>query len=158
MSGDAAASRRNGTSVRRKLLVTVILSATVAACGEQHNLRSGAESPEQRWDASTSYAPSMDEPTAGSWSDADYGVNGHDDARVQDGTYSADVDYLNPTTGYSGYYSLDVEVEGGEITQIYFPNGGWLDNSEIMSGEIFEDGSGTVETYDGRTFEVQIEP
>jgi hypothetical protein len=29
---------------------------------------------------------------------------------VEDGTYSATVDYYNPETGYSQTYSLDVEV------------------------------------------------
>ena len=46
---------------------------------------------------------------------------------IEDGTYSADVDYYNPDTGYSATYTLDVEVQDGCVTTIYFPDDGYLD-------------------------------
>lgn len=57
-----------------------------------------------------------------------------------DGTWCADVEYYNPNTGTRNTYSLDVEVENGELTQINWRNGGWLDEShftpeDITSGE-----------------------
>ena len=77
---------------------------------------------------------------------------------ISDGTYSATVDYYNPETGYMSTYDLDVEVEGGEVTTVYFPDGGWLDDTQAYSGELDEDGRATLEAYDGRTFEIQIDP
>lgn len=58
----------------------------------------------------------------------------------EDGTYCAEVEYYNPTTGTRNTYDLDVEVEDGELTIIHWPNGGWLDNThfypeDISSGE-----------------------
>jgi hypothetical protein len=58
----------------------------------------------------------------------------------KDGTYCAEVEYYNPSTGTRNKYNLDVEVEGGELTIIHWPNSGWLDNShfypeDITSGE-----------------------
>ena len=49
-----------------------------------------------------------------------------DPDRFEDGTYSATVDYYNPTTGYSATYSLTVEVFNNQVTTIYFPNDGYL--------------------------------
>ncbi len=62
------------------------------------------------------------------------------DDSYKDGTYCAEVEYYNPSTGTRNTYSLDVEVEGGELTIIHWPNGGWLDEThfypeDITSGE-----------------------
>jgi hypothetical protein len=48
-------------------------------------------------------------------------VNGLDD-----GWYSASVDYNNEKTGYSNSYDLEVEVEGDEVVEIKFPDGGYI--------------------------------
>ncbi len=53
-----------------------------------------------------------------------------------DGTYCAEIEYYNPTTGTRNTYDLDVEVEGGELTEIHWPNGGWLDNSHFTPEDI----------------------
>ncbi|HLP36954.1 hypothetical protein [Lacibacter sp.] len=55
-----------------------------------------------------------------------------------DGTWCADVEYYNPNTGTRNTYSLDVEVENGELTQINWPNGGWLDESHFTAEDISE--------------------
>ncbi len=48
-----------------------------------------------------------------------------------DGTYDATV------TTDSGSYSVPVEVEGGEVTQVHWPNGGdmTVSGAEISDGE-----------------------
>ena len=77
--------------------------------------------------------------------------------KFEDGTYSATVDYFNPETGYSQTYTLDVEVEGGEVVQIYLPNGGWLDSDHITPAELDEYGCCTIYGEDGKTYEIQID-
>jgi hypothetical protein len=53
-----------------------------------------------------------------------------------DGTYCAVVEYFNPSTGTRNTYNLDVEVEGGELTVIHWPNSGWLDDSHFSPEDI----------------------
>lgn len=58
-----------------------------------------------------------------------------------DGTYCAEVEYYNSSTGTRRSYDLDVEVQNGDLTQIDWPNGGWLDSTHfspesISSGEV----------------------
>lgn len=53
-----------------------------------------------------------------------------------DGTYCAEVEYYNPSTGTRNTYDLDVEVESGELTVIHWPNSGWLDNSHFHPEDI----------------------
>lgn len=77
--------------------------------------------------------------------------------KFDDGTYSATIDYYNPETGYSQTYTLDVEVEGCEVVQIDFPNGGWLDSDHITPAELDEYGNCTVDGEDGKTYEIQID-
>lgn len=76
---------------------------------------------------------------------------------IEDGTYSADVDYYNPNTGYSENYILDVEVQDGYVVEIYFPNGGYLDSSHIDPTELDEDGDCTVYDDEGREYEIHID-
>lgn len=73
-----------------------------------------------------------------------------------DGTYEADVSYYNPDTDYSAEYTLDVEIEDGELTTIYFPKGGWLDESHIYSVEAEFNTYLYVEDDEGREWEVYI--
>jgi hypothetical protein len=54
----------------------------------------------------------------------------------KDGTYCAEVEYYNPSTGTRSIYDLDVEVESAELTTIYWPNKGWLDNSHFFPQDI----------------------
>ncbi|SKC08027.1 hypothetical protein SAMN05660841_04085 [Sphingobacterium nematocida] len=73
-------------------------------------------------------------------SQGDYSHNDDESDGYEDGTYCAEVEYYNPSTGTRNTYSLDVEVENGELTVIRWPNGGWLDEShfspeDISSGE-----------------------
>jgi hypothetical protein len=76
---------------------------------------------------------------------------------VEDGIYSATVDYYNPETGYSQTYSLDVEVESCEVVQIDFPNGGWLDSDHISPAELDDNARCTVDGEEGRSYDIQID-
>lgn len=80
-----------------------------------------------------------------------------DDAQKTDGTYSADVDYYNPDTGYSASYTLDVEVIDGCVTTIYFPNGGYLDDTHIDATELDENGDCAVYDDEGREYSIHID-
>lgn len=77
--------------------------------------------------------------------------------KFEDGTYSATVDYNNPSTGYSTTYTLDVEVQDCQVVQINFPNGGYLDEDHISYGDIDEYGNASVDGEDGKTYEIRIE-
>ena len=76
---------------------------------------------------------------------------------IEDGTYSADVDYYNPDTGYSATYTLDVEVQDGCVTTIYFPNDGYLDDSHIDATELDDDGGCVIYDDEGREFSIHID-
>lgn len=81
-----------------------------------------------------------------------------DGAVIEDGTYSAQVDYNNPNTGYSATYDLDVEVSDGQVTKVNFPNGGYLDEDHITAANIDEDGNANIEGEDGKTYDIHIDP
>jgi hypothetical protein len=70
---------------------------------------------------------------------------------------SGNVHYRNPGTGYEADYTLDADIEGDEVTTIYFGNGGYLDESHIVSSERIDES--TIEVIDdrGRIFEVDAD-
>lgn len=59
-----------------------------------------------------------------------------EDGEYSDGTWCADVEYYNPNTGTNNTYNLDVEVLDGELVEISWPNGGWLDESHFLAEDI----------------------
>ncbi len=77
--------------------------------------------------------------------------------KIEDGTYSATVDYNNSETGYSNTYTLDVDVESCKVVQINFPKGGWLDEDHIDEADIDEDGNASVTGENGKTYEIHID-
>lgn len=80
-----------------------------------------------------------------------------DDGGFKDGTYEAEVEYYNPNTGRTSYYTLDVEVVDNIVTVIHFSNGGWLDETHIISGgELDENGTTTIESDKGYYYTVNI--
>ena len=92
------------------------------------------------------------------YNDNGYDENGKDEyGHIQDGIYSASVDYYNPSTGYSATYTLDVAVKDGEVTVIYFPNDGYLDDDHIFPSELDDDGYVEIEGEEGKTYEIQID-
>lgn len=76
---------------------------------------------------------------------------------LEDGSYSATVDYNNPETGYSANYTLDVDVEDCQVVQINFPNDGYLDEDHISAGDLDQDGNASVYGEDGKTYEIKID-
>ncbi len=76
---------------------------------------------------------------------------------LDDGTYSASVEYNNSETGYSATYTLDVDVEDCQVVQINFPNDGYLDEDHISAADIDEDGNANVDGEDGKTYDIQID-
>ena len=81
----------------------------------------------------------------------------NEDNGIEDGTYSADVDYYNPDTGYSATYTLDVEVQDGCVTTIFFPDDGYLDDSHIDATELDDDGNCVIYDDEGREFSIHID-
>lgn len=79
------------------------------------------------------------------------------DVGIEDGTHIATVDYYNPKTGTRSTYILDVKVEDGRVTEIDFPNGGYIDESRFYGGDIDNSGYGSVEDIDGRSYDIQID-
>ena len=78
-------------------------------------------------------------------------------SEVEDGTHSATVYYNNPQTGYSATYTLDVEVEDGQVVQIDFPNGGYIDSDHITPEALNSDGECTIYGDDGKTYSIHID-
>jgi hypothetical protein len=72
-----------------------------------------------------------------------------------DGTYCADVEYYNQSSGTRRTYKLNVEVESGELTLIHWPNNGWLDNSHF-SPEDISDGECEFKSDRGYHYTVKL--
>ncbi len=100
--------------------------------------------------SSSSYSKSND-------NDNDESDEVSSNCKIEDGTYSATVDYNNSETGYSNTYTLDVDVESCQVIQINFPKGGWLDEDHIDAADIDEDGNASVSGENGKTYEVHID-
>ena len=69
--------------------------------------------------------------------------------------YCAEIKYYNPNTGTSSTYTLEVEVENNELTEIYWPNGGWLDDSHFASTDI-SSGEASFSSDAGYEYDVRI--
>src|SRR5690606_18736907 len=68
----------------------------------------------------------------------------------------AEVTYYNPNTGTRRTYTLNVEVEEKELTKIYWPNGGWLDDSHFNPPNIDDDGTCSFSSDKGYDYQVSI--
>ena len=102
-------SSKLNETVKRKILTLLFSSVLLfnIGCNNNSGSRNSSESDEE-------YSENED--------------NDSDDDGYKDGKYCAEVEYYNPSTGTRNTYDLDVEVESGELTVIYWPNSGWLDN------------------------------
>ena len=78
--------------------------------------------------------------------------------RYPDGVYMAKVTYFNPRTGTRNTYALPVTVDGGTVTQINFPNGGWLDEHHSTPADLDENGEAELITERGYHYSVRILP
>lgn len=92
------------------------------------------------------------------YSASDFDYDDFDDEEYyeyEDGAYCATVDYYNPNTGNSNSYVLNIEIESDELITIYWPNGGWLDESHFSSEDI-SNGSCTFTSDKGYEYTVTI--
>lgn len=74
----------------------------------------------------------------------------------EDGTYCADVSYYNPNTGTSNTYTLEVEVQGNQVTQINWGNGGWMDEDHFYAQDLDDSGYCSFTSDKGYDYTVQI--
>lgn len=81
--------------------------------------------------------------------------NSEDNETYSNGSYCAQVDYYYSETGTSSTYTLEVDVEDGELVKIHWPNGGWLDNSHFSTPDI-SDGTARFTSYEGVDYTVRI--
>ena len=72
-----------------------------------------------------------------------------------DGEYCAEVEYYNPNTGTQSTYTLNIYVEDDELIEIYWPNGGWLDQDHFWSTDI-SDGTCSFTSDNGYEYTVTI--
>ena len=75
--------------------------------------------------------------------------------QYSNGDYCAIVEYFNPKTKTESTYTLSVQVENNELVKLYFPKGGWLDDSHFTPPKI-KNGKAKITTYDNRKYEVKI--
>lgn len=73
----------------------------------------------------------------------------------KDGTYCAEVDYYYSNTGTSSTYTLEIEIEDNNLIKIYWPNGGWLDDSHFSPPDI-SNGKATFESDKGVEYTVRV--
>lgn len=67
----------------------------------------------------------------------------------------ADVHYTNHDTDYENDYQLYVQVSNCQVVKIFFPKGGWLDESHIKPTDIVG-GEANVIDDKGREFEISF--
>src|ERR1044072_408154 len=65
--------------------------------------------------------------------------NEEQNGEYQDGTYCAEGEYYCSKTGTNSTYTLNVDIENGELVKIYWPNGGWLHESNFVAPDISDD-------------------
>jgi hypothetical protein len=78
------------------------------------------------------------------------------DESYEDGTYCADVTYYNPYTQKQNEYTLNVDVEDGKLTKVYWSNGGWLDDSHFTPPEVSQSGDCSFTSDKGYQYTVSI--
>lgn len=61
--------------------------------------------------------------------------------KIKDGSYTADVEYYNTTTGVNTLYVTKVHVEDGYLKVIKWPNGVWLASEYFKPQKIKKDGT-----------------
>lgn len=71
------------------------------------------------------------------------------------GTHCAEVKYYNPKTGTRSVYTLKVEVKKNKLAVIYWPSGGWLDDSHFIPPKI-SNGIARFRSDKGVEYEVTI--
>ena len=94
--------------------------------------------------------------SCGNSSDEEYDSEEQAVDGYEDGTYCANVDYYNPNTGTSNTYTLEVEVEDNQVTQIYWGNGGWMDEDHFYAQDLDDNGYCSFSSDKGYDYTIQI--
>ena len=137
--------------IKIKTILWCLMLSLLVGCGNSSSSSSNRE------DESSYNTDESDDINDGNIDEEnDYASIDDDDSALEDGTYTATVDYYNPTTGYSNTYTLDVEVENNQVVQIDFPNDGYLDDSHIDPEELDANRQCSIEDDEGRIFDIQI--
>ncbi|MBP7984623.1 MAG: hypothetical protein KAZ28_03165 [Bacteroidaceae bacterium] len=137
--------------IKIKTILWCLMLSLLVGCGNSSSSSSNRE------DESSYNTDESDDINDGNIDEEnDYASIDDDDSALEDGTYTATVDYYNPNTGYSNTYTLDVEVENNQVVQIDFPNDGYLDDSHIDPEELDANRQCSIEDDEGRIFDIQI--
>lgn len=148
-------SQNMSKKTKRKTVVAIMVVVLLAACGNTDHTSSNSDSQDSY--QTNDNIENDDSNSDNEYADNDYNDGDETDASIEDGTYSATVDYYNPNTDYSNTYTLDIEVEDKQVVQIDFPNDGYLDDTHIEPQELDENGHCSIEDDDGRTFDIQLD-
>ena len=89
-------------------------------------------------------------------SESEFAIEGQTEDGFEDGTYCAEVTYDNPNTGTSNTYTLEVEVQYNQVTQINWGNGGWMDEDHFSAVDLDENGYCSFSSDKGYDYTVQI--
>lgn len=73
----------------------------------------------------------------------------------EDGEYCAEVEYFYDKTGTNSTYTLKVEIVNNKLVKIYWPNGGWLDESHFIPPNI-NNGEANFESDQGVDYSIKI--
>ncbi len=153
--------------MRIKILFSIIVIALLSACSSDSTKQSEKES--EPLESSSDDLGNSIENSVSSYHyydsraeteeevDEDEDIDYVGDCELSDGTYSATVYYNNSETNYSATYTLDVEVQDCQVVQIYFNNGGYLDEDHISYADIDQYGYAYVYGEGGKSYEVQID-
>ena len=148
-------SQKMSKKTKGKTVVAIMVVVLLAACGNSDHTSSNSDSQDSY--QTNDNIENDNSNSSSEYVDNDYNDGDETDASIEDGTYSATVDYYNPNTGYSNTYTLDVEIEDNLIVQIDFPNDGYLDDTHIEPQEFNKDGHCSIEDDEGRTFDIQLD-
>lgn len=127
-----------------RFLPSVCLCLILSGCSDQEK----SERPRQKGDPShhggsatvrEPYTPKEDDP-----------ATSNDESNDQPLRHFGSVTLYAHNTSSGNTYTLDADVENGEVQRLYFPKGGWVD---FASSEIDSDGNGTGTDENGRYWE-----
>jgi hypothetical protein len=131
-----------------RFYILICISLLLFSCGSNTDKHS-TQNPSESYSADNSH------------NDNDESSNNDNDnegslEKYPDGTYCAEVQYRNPHTGTHSTYTLTVEVESNEVTQINFPNGGWMDQDHFNGADLDDEGNASFNSDKGYDYEIQI--
>jgi hypothetical protein len=125
-------------------LFSVCLCLILAGCAEQQKSERPSQTgdPSHRGGSATvreSYTPKQDDP-----------ATSNDESNDQPLGHFGSVTLYAYNSSNGNTYTLDADVENGEVQRLYFPKGGWVD---FDFSELDSDGNGSGTDENGRYWE-----